>query len=43
MAMALSAEETFRGYDGRLSGGVYDRRDIAEDEPVEMHALFCYG
>jgi hypothetical protein len=43
VAMGVGSDETFRGYNGRAGSGVYDRRDITVDEPVDMHALFCYG
>jgi hypothetical protein len=43
IAMAIGPGKAFRVYDGRANRGMYDPRDIADNEPVELHALFCYG
>jgi hypothetical protein len=43
-SIVISPTATFRGYDGRANGGLYDdTTDLTDARVAELHALFCYG
>jgi hypothetical protein len=43
-SMIIGPTATFRLYDGRANGGVFDDTTVLSDaRAAEPHALFCYG
>ncbi|WIA36096.1 hypothetical protein OEZ86_007447 [Tetradesmus obliquus] len=40
---AFGPTDSFKRYDGKAAGAVYDPSDITDGTEPELHALFCYG